>query len=140
MIAVVACRPVKPAEAQDMGRGRPLSAIARLTGRQVAHTGLDYVGNHISLGRRDGILQPVDREARARTKFMGGRNAARVKAGILRTALWTTSHPTFGLPTRTHRVTTAPEPAGAATPAANPVPLPAAEQPKAVVPTGSETR
>ncbi|GHJ91260.1 oxidoreductase [Streptomyces sp. NE5-10] len=132
--------PMSCASAGFTGRQATTAIIARLTGRQVAHTGLDYVGNHISLGRRDGILQPVDREARARTKFMGGRNAARVKAGILRTALWTTSHPTFGLPTRTHRVTAAPEPSGAAAPAAKPVPLPAAGRPKAVVPTGSETR
>ena len=40
---------------------------------------------------------------------MGGRNAARVKAGILRMSLWAGSHPTFGMPVRRYRLAAAPD-------------------------------
>ncbi|WP_256341553.1 hypothetical protein [Streptomyces sp. TLI_105] len=39
-------------------------------------------------------------------KHLGGK-AARIKGGILGMSLWTTSHPTFGLPRRRHRLTAA---------------------------------
>ncbi|MFD5322571.1 NAD(P)/FAD-dependent oxidoreductase [Streptomyces sp. NPDC127092] len=84
---------------------RATDAILRhLTGRKTGHTSLTYHGNHISLGRRDGILQMVDGEGIAKPTFLGGRKAARIKAGILRMSLWTTSHPTFGIPKRQHRL------------------------------------
>lgn len=82
--------------------------VGRLTGRKVPNTKLEYVGNHISLGRRDGILQMVDEEARAKPKYLGGRKAARIKAGILKLSLWTTNHPTFCVPKRKLRVAAAP--------------------------------
>ncbi|UQX01879.1 FAD-dependent oxidoreductase [Streptomyces sp. RerS4] len=102
--------PMSCASAGYTGRQAAAAIVARLTGREVKHTGLEYVGNHISLGRRDGILQMVDHSANAKPKYLGGRNAARIKAGILFLSLWTTSHPTFGLPTRTHRLSNAAEP------------------------------
>ncbi|MFE2140608.1 NAD(P)/FAD-dependent oxidoreductase [Streptomyces sp. NPDC059456] len=74
--------------------------VGSLTGGKTATVKLGYPGNHISLGRRDGILQMVDGEAQAKPKYVGGRKAARIKAGIVRMSLWTTSHPTFGLPQR----------------------------------------
>ncbi|MGW5638420.1 NAD(P)/FAD-dependent oxidoreductase [Streptomyces sp. NPDC003832] len=80
------------------------AAVADLTGRKAARTKLEYLGNHISLGRLDGILQMVDAEGRAKPKYLGGRKAARVKAGILRMSLWANSNPTFGLPRRRHRL------------------------------------
>ncbi|MFG1950465.1 NAD(P)/FAD-dependent oxidoreductase [Micromonospora sp. NPDC048830] len=83
--------------------------VGRLTGRKIAHTKLAYPGNHISLGRQDGILQLVDDEAQAKPKYVGGRKAARIKAGILKMSLWATSHPTFGLPTHKYRLTVAPD-------------------------------
>ncbi|WP_316744270.1 FAD-dependent oxidoreductase [Streptomyces sp. MK7] len=83
--------------------------VGRLTGRKIPHTKLEYVGNHISLGRRDGILQMVDEEAQAKPKYLGGRKAARIKSGILKASLWATSHPTFGLPKRRRRLTAAPD-------------------------------
>jgi hypothetical protein len=83
--------------------------MGRLTGREIPHTKLEYVGNHISLGRRDGILQLVDDHARAKPKYLGGRKAARIKTAILTASLWTTSHPTFGLPKRKRRLATAPQ-------------------------------
>ncbi|SCK35690.1 NAD(P)/FAD-dependent oxidoreductase [Streptomyces sp. WMMB 322] len=107
----------------DNGRPLPMScasagctsmqAIAaitgHLTGRKIARTRLGYVGNHISLGRRDGLLQMVDDEARAKPKYVAGRKAARIKAGILKGSLWATSHPTFGLPRRRRRLAAAPD-------------------------------
>jgi len=40
---------------------------------------------------------------------MGGRKVARIKTGIIKGALWATSHPTFGLPKRKRRLATAPD-------------------------------
>ncbi|MGJ5827193.1 NAD(P)/FAD-dependent oxidoreductase [Streptomyces ossamyceticus] len=100
--------PMSCASAGYTGRQATAAIVARLTGGKVTHTGLEYVGNHISLGRLDGVLQMVDHDAKAKPRFLGGRKAARIKAGILRMSLWTTSHPTFGLPTRRHRLATAP--------------------------------
>ncbi|MEO3767919.1 FAD-dependent oxidoreductase [Streptomyces sp. B5E4] len=82
--------------------------VAHLTGREVAHTKLVYTFNHISLGRRDGILQPVDDEARAKPAYVAGRTAARVKACIVRGSLWGTLHPTYGVPRRRRRLAAAP--------------------------------
>ncbi|MGW0928234.1 NAD(P)/FAD-dependent oxidoreductase [Streptomyces sp. NPDC002644] len=82
--------------------------VGRLTGRPIADAKLTYVGNHISLGRGDAILQTVDAEARPRPKYLGGRAAVRVKAGVLRVSLWAIAHPTYGLPKRRHRLTAAP--------------------------------
>lgn len=97
--------PMSCASAGYTGRQAVDAIVGRLTGREIANTKLEYVGNHISLGRRDGILQMVDHEGRAKPKYMGGRKAARIKNGIVRMALWGTSHPTFGLPKRKHRLT-----------------------------------
>jgi NADH dehydrogenase FAD-containing subunit len=89
--------------------GQALDAIVgRLTGRKIAKTKLVYTGNHISLGRRDGILQSVDDAGRPKPTYLGGRKAARIKAGIVAISLWATSHPTFGLPKRQLRVAAAP--------------------------------
>ncbi|MFE0674805.1 NAD(P)/FAD-dependent oxidoreductase [Streptomyces sp. NPDC058867] len=85
------------------------AVLGELTGRKAAHTKLEYLGNHISLGRLDGIIQMVDAEGRAKPKYMGGRKAARIKAGILRMSLWANSHPTFGLPRRKHRLAAEPQ-------------------------------
>ncbi|MFB8247746.1 NAD(P)/FAD-dependent oxidoreductase [Streptomyces sp. NPDC055952] len=101
--------PMSCASAGYTGRQATAAIVARLTGGKVKQTGLEYVGNHISLGRRDGILQMVDRDARAKPAYLGGRKAARIKAGILGMSLWTTSHPTFGLPTRRQRLTGMPK-------------------------------
>ncbi|TDC18338.1 oxidoreductase [Streptomyces sp. 8K308] len=101
--------PMSCASAGFTGMQAVAAIVARLTGRKVPNTKLVYVGNHISLGRRDGILQMVDGEGRAKPRYMGGRKAARIKAGILRMSLWSTSHPTFGLPQRRRRLVAAPD-------------------------------
>ncbi|MFI1223807.1 MULTISPECIES: NAD(P)/FAD-dependent oxidoreductase [unclassified Streptomyces] len=92
--------PMSCASAGHTGMQATAAILGRLTGRKIPNTPLAYHGNHISLGRRDGILQMVDAQAGAKPKYVGGTKAARIKAGILRVSLWTTSHPTFGLPRR----------------------------------------
>ncbi len=99
--------PMSCASAGYTGRQAMKAIVGRLTGAKVARIKLHYVGNHISLGRRDGILQTVDDEGRAKPKYVGGRKAARVKAGIVKMSLWTTSHPTFGLPKRKRHLASA---------------------------------
>ncbi|MGW8361596.1 NAD(P)/FAD-dependent oxidoreductase [Streptomyces wedmorensis] len=99
--------PMSCASAGYTGRQATAAIMGRLTGREIANTKLEYVGNHISLGRRDGILQMVDGEGQAKPKHLSGRRAARIKSGILRMSLWATSHPTFGLPKRTRRLAAA---------------------------------
>ncbi|MGC4959007.1 NAD(P)/FAD-dependent oxidoreductase [Actinomadura citrea] len=101
--------PMSCASAGYTGRQAIEAIVGRLTGRKIVNTKLVYTYNHISLGRRDGILQPVDDEGRAKPKYVGGRKAARVKAGVIRTSLWATSHPTFGMPKRRRRLATAPD-------------------------------
>ncbi|KES06015.1 oxidoreductase [Streptomyces toyocaensis] len=91
--------------------------IARLTGGEVPVTGLKYHGNHISLGRRDGIFQMVDGDARSTSWYLGGRTAARLKSGVLSGAGWGIAHPTFGMPKRRRRLAADPESTGAGVPA-----------------------
>ncbi|HUR09197.1 MAG TPA: FAD-dependent oxidoreductase [Nonomuraea sp.] len=101
--------PMSCASAGSTGRQATDAIVGRLTGRKIAKSRLDYPGNHISLGRRDGILQMVDDEAQAKPKYVGGRKAARIKSGILQISLWGISHPTFGLPKRKRRLAAAPD-------------------------------
>ncbi|WP_329443278.1 NAD(P)/FAD-dependent oxidoreductase [Streptomyces canus] len=101
--------PMSCASAGYTGRHATAAIVGRLTGGKVPNTKLEYLGNHISLGRRDGILQMVDAEGRAKPKYVGGRKAARIKAGIVRMSLWGTAHPTFGLPKRKRRLAAAPD-------------------------------
>jgi NADH dehydrogenase len=103
--------PMSCASAGYTGMQAVTAIMGHLTGREIAHTKLEYLGNHISLGRRDGILQLVDHEGQAKPKYLGGRTAARIKAGILKMSLWTTSHPTFALPKRKHHLATPAVPA-----------------------------
>ncbi|GAA4638976.1 FAD-dependent oxidoreductase [Actinoallomurus vinaceus] len=101
--------PMSCASAGYTGRQAIEAIVGRLIGRKIANTKLVYAYNHISLGRRDGILQMVDDEGQAKPKYMGGRKAARIKAGIVKMSLWATSHPTFGMPKRKHRLAAAPD-------------------------------
>ncbi|MFG2459538.1 NAD(P)/FAD-dependent oxidoreductase [Streptomyces sp. NPDC048523] len=101
--------PMSCASAGYTGMQATAAIVGRLTGRKIPDTKLEYLGNHISLGRRDGILQMVDDQGQAKPKYVGGRKAARIKAGILKMSLWTTSHPTFGLPKRKHHLAAVPD-------------------------------
>ncbi|MEU6716978.1 FAD-dependent oxidoreductase [Nonomuraea sp. NPDC046802] len=101
--------PMSCASAGYTGRQAIEAIVGRLTGRTIPRTKLVYTYNHISLGRRDGILQTVDDEGQAKPKYKGGRKPAQIKAGILTMALWATSHPTYGMPKRKHRLSAAPD-------------------------------
>ncbi|MWA15560.1 NAD(P)/FAD-dependent oxidoreductase [Streptomyces sp. BA2] len=79
--------------------------VGQLTGRRIPSVKKNYIGNHISLGRYDAIFQMVDSDVRAKSWFLGGRKAARLKAGVLRGSLWGVAHPTFGMPKRKRRLT-----------------------------------
>lgn len=81
--------------------------VARLTGRQESPAAPKYYGNHLSLGRRDAVFQMVDAQARAKSWYLGGRAAARLKAGVLAGAGWGIAHPTFGVPHRRRRLAAA---------------------------------
>lgn len=100
--------PMSCASAGYTGMQATTSIVGCLTGREIVNTKLAYLGNHISLGRRDGILQMVDDDGQAKPKYVGGWKAVRIKAGILKMSLWATSHPTFGLPKRKRRLAAAP--------------------------------
>lgn len=77
---------------------------ARLTGREVPLVGLRYYQQCISLGRRDGIIQFVTADDRARHGYLTGRTAARYKELICRSAAWGVAHPTLALPARRRRI------------------------------------
>lgn len=96
--------PMSCASAGYTGRQAIEAIVGRLTGGKVPHTKLAYTFNHISLGRRDGMLQPVDDDWRAKPRYVGGRKAARIKVAIVKGSLWATSHPTLGVPKRRLRV------------------------------------
>ncbi|MBC6445756.1 NAD(P)/FAD-dependent oxidoreductase [Actinokineospora xionganensis] len=105
----------------DNGRALPMSCatagftrmqataaiIGDLTGRKPSKTPLAYPGNCISLGEKDGIFQVVDREARSKSWALRGWPAARVKAFVLKNVTWNMHHPTYGLPARKRRLSTA---------------------------------
>ncbi|MCW1097841.1 MULTISPECIES: NAD(P)/FAD-dependent oxidoreductase [Streptomyces] len=101
--------PMSCGSAGCTGRQAIDAIVGSLTGRKVARTKLVYTYNAISLGRLDGILQTVDGEGRAKPKCVGGRKAALIKTGIIKGALWGTSHPTLGRPGRRRRLAAAPD-------------------------------
>jgi NADH dehydrogenase FAD-containing subunit len=80
--------------------------IGDRTGRKIRTTALSYLGNHISLGREDGIFQLVDGDAHARSGALCGRPAARVKAAVVAASGWAISRPTFGRPAHRYRLAT----------------------------------
>lgn len=97
--------PMSCASAGFTGQQATAAIVGDLTGRAVGRTGLIYVGNHISLGRKDAILQRVGGDVE--TKWaLGGRSAARIKNGILTGAAWGVAHPTMGLPAHKYRKAT----------------------------------
>lgn len=96
--------PMSCGSAGFTGRQAVEAIVARLTGREVPTTGLPFKLVHLSLGRRDAILQTYDGDARPKEKYTGGRSAARIKAAIVKGSLWASSHPTFGMPKRRRRL------------------------------------
>ncbi len=77
---------------------------ARLTGRPVPERTIGYTIQCISLGRRDGIIQPVTPDDRPRATAVRGRAAAWIKERVCAGAAWSVAHPTILLPTRRRHV------------------------------------
>ncbi|MFI5715528.1 NAD(P)/FAD-dependent oxidoreductase [Nocardia sp. NPDC051750] len=98
--------PMSCASAGPTSKAATAAIIAHLTGRTVAPTTFSYIGNHISLGRHDGLFQLVDGDARAKPGALRGRVAARVKMAIIDTAAWAVGHPTFGKPNHKYHLAT----------------------------------
>ncbi|MEV0017070.1 NAD(P)/FAD-dependent oxidoreductase [Streptomyces tendae] len=101
--------PMSCGSAGCTGRQAIDAIVGSLTGRKVAKTKLLHTYNAISLGRLDGILQTVDGDGQAKPKCLSGRKAALIKTGIIKGALWGTSHPTLGRPGRRRRLAAAPD-------------------------------
>jgi NADH dehydrogenase FAD-containing subunit len=98
--------PMSCASAGYTGMQATAAIIGDRTGRKIKATSLTYFGNHISLGRNDGIFQLVDDDGRSKPGALRGRAAARVKSAILTTSAWTVSRPTFGMPSHNYRLAT----------------------------------
>jgi NADH dehydrogenase FAD-containing subunit len=77
---------------------------ARLTGREVPQTTIGYTFQCISLGRRDGIIQPVTPDDQAKSSAITGRTAARIKELVCAGAAWGIGHPTLLVPSRRRRL------------------------------------
>lgn len=80
--------------------------IGDLTGRVIRRVPLAYVASAVSLGRKDAIFQRVDGDGRSMSWSLRGWAAVRCKGLVLRGAAWNMNHPTYGLPTRRHRLAT----------------------------------
>ncbi|MEO3769620.1 FAD-dependent oxidoreductase [Micromonospora sp. B9E7] len=77
---------------------------ARLTGRaKFPKAPLRYFNQCISLGRRDGIIQYVTADDRAKPSLLTGKLAARYKEFVCTGGAWSIAHPVL-YPVRRHRV------------------------------------
>ncbi|GAB3229278.1 FAD-dependent oxidoreductase [Glycomyces halotolerans] len=79
---------------------------ARLTGREVPKTPLRYFNQCISIGRRDGLIQFVTADDRAKPSILKGKAAARYKELVCKGAAWGVANPTLGVPVRRRRIAT----------------------------------
>ncbi|MEV7167130.1 NAD(P)/FAD-dependent oxidoreductase [Streptomyces microflavus] len=82
------------------------SIASRLTGTKPTTVPLRYFNQCISLGRRDGLIQYVTADDRARPAALTGRTAALYKELVCKGAAWGVANPTLGLPTRRRSVIT----------------------------------
>ncbi|GIG69142.1 NAD(P)/FAD-dependent oxidoreductase [Phytomonospora endophytica] len=78
---------------------------ARLTGGKIDTAPLGYTQQCVSLGRRDGVIQFVTADDKAKPGLLKGRFAARYKELICKSAAWGAANPTLGMPVRRRRVT-----------------------------------
>jgi NADH:ubiquinone reductase (H+-translocating) len=100
--------PMSCASAGPTTKRAASAIIHELTGRKIEIPALSYVGNHISLGRKDAIFQLVDGNAQSKAGALCGRTAALIKNDILKGAALGAAHPTFGMPSRRLRRATVP--------------------------------
>ncbi|MYT39510.1 FAD-dependent oxidoreductase [Streptomyces sp. SID8356] len=89
---------------------------ARLTGTKSPTAPLRYFNQCISLGRKEGLIQYVTADDRARTAALTGRLAAFYKELVCKGAAWGVANPTLAVPSR--RRPTVVQPTPAPTPAA----------------------
>ncbi|MEU1222152.1 NAD(P)/FAD-dependent oxidoreductase [Streptomyces microflavus] len=82
------------------------SIASRLTGTKPTTVPLRYFNQCISLGRREGLIQYVTADDRARPAALTGRTAALYKELVCKGAAWGVANPTLGLPTRRRVVIT----------------------------------
>jgi NADH dehydrogenase len=75
-----------------------------LTGHRALALPLIHYGNHISLGRRDAIIQALNGGVRSFGWYLGGRTAARLKEAVLRGVARNVDEATSKLPVRARRV------------------------------------
>ena len=76
---------------------------ARLTGTKVPTVPVRYFNQCISLGRKDGLIQYVTADDRAKSAALTGRLAALYKEIICKGAAWGVAHPLL-VPARRRRV------------------------------------
>ncbi|MCG5443386.1 FAD-dependent oxidoreductase [Micromonospora sp. NIE79] len=108
--AAIAARPGGKPLRMSCASGIPMAwqaadaIAARLTGRaKFPKAPLRYFNQCISLGRRDGIIQYVTADDRARPAQLTGKLAARYKEFVCAGAAWSIAHPVL-YPVRRHRV------------------------------------
>ncbi|WJK36690.1 FAD-dependent oxidoreductase [Solwaraspora sp. WMMA2065] len=80
------------------------AVAARMTGGKLPNTPLRYFNQCISLGRREGLIQYVTADDRARPAVLTGRLAAVYKELVCKGAAWSVANPTLRLPTRRRSV------------------------------------
>lgn len=78
---------------------------ARLTGGKLPNAPIRYFNQCISLGRKEGLIQYVTADDRAKPAVLTGRLAAAYKEVICKGAAWGVANPTLGVPTRRRRTT-----------------------------------
>ncbi|MYW68799.1 FAD-dependent oxidoreductase [Streptomyces sp. SID8379] len=77
---------------------------ARLAGAEVPTVPIRYFNQCVSLGRKEGLIQYVTADDRAKKAALTGRTAALYKELVCKGAAWGVAHPTVGMPARRRRV------------------------------------
>lgn len=91
------------------------SIAARLTGTKSPTIPRRYFNQCISLGRKEGLIQYVTADDRARTAALTGRLAALYKELVCKGAAWGVANPTLAVPTRRRPLVVKPTPTPAPT-------------------------
>lgn len=86
------------ASAIPMGWQASETLVAGILGRSARRVPFGYVTQCVSLGRSDGLIQPVHANDAPRRFALTGKAAAVVKEQVCRGAAWAVNHPTLGIP------------------------------------------
>lgn len=86
------------ASAIPMGWQASETLVAEIRGRSAHRVSFGYVTQCVSLGRNDGVIQPVHANDAPRRLALTGKAAAVVKEQVCRGAAWAVNHPTLGFP------------------------------------------